>query len=318
MAKPFNLIAARYQLPCAESAIRSACRELVIATNQSFGPVALKPILELIGIDFRWQDEYKVARSDGASAVLISDETGQLKIEINKNQLDRYWTQTRFSIAHEIVHALIYKILQCPELISELTDSDDTYRRLERLCDIGASEILIPKRRLRLEIERKPINGARVLELQRLFKVSRSAMLWRLAEFFPNHSVIVWNRYASREGEEPTIRVESCFPGYEKSGKRVWLPKGATRKHMILDSHDMEQIYDDQCREPITCKGSVLLGKQVHLGECLVFSSVLRATHPDLFNDAVGPNRKGKRLIMFFGNPKIDHRFKLCNKENLG
>jgi hypothetical protein len=83
--------------------------------------------------------------------------------------------RSRFTIAHELCHTFFYEIV--PEMKFGSVEVDEEE---ERLCNVGAAELLIPAKSLRMQA--KPLNVS-IDSLEKLasrFVVSSEAMLLRL------------------------------------------------------------------------------------------------------------------------------------------
>lgn len=84
-------------------------------------------------------------------------------------------TRRRFTIAHEVAHAVFERTgPHCPRKGKEL----------EKLCDMIASQILVPDSTLRREAK-PPIDLDEVKRLARLFQVSQTTMALRCCDHFP-------------------------------------------------------------------------------------------------------------------------------------
>jgi Zn-dependent peptidase ImmA (M78 family) len=91
-------------------------------------------------------------------------------------------TRNRFTIAHELCHTFFYEIV--PEL---KFGSHDTDPQEERLCNLGAGELLIPGRHLKSHAKKQPLSIDSLEGLSRTYLVSPEAMLLRL------RSLRLWN-----------------------------------------------------------------------------------------------------------------------------
>jgi len=84
-------------------------------------------------------------------------------------------TRSRFTIAHELCHTFFYEIV--PEL---KFGSREANPEEERLCNLGASELLIPTRSLKTRAKKYQVSVTSLEELARMYVVSPEAMLLRL------------------------------------------------------------------------------------------------------------------------------------------
>ena len=89
----------------------------------------------------------------------------------------------RFTLAHEISHALL---LGDEDLLSDLHDTfdgDDLENAIETLCNVGAATILIPDDDLRAALERHGISGQVIADVARRADVSAPVALYALSDF---------------------------------------------------------------------------------------------------------------------------------------
>ena len=106
---------------------------------------------------------------------------GGFRVFIQSNFADRPGAnrRQRFTIAHELVHTFYYDLT---EEIPRRSKGSPTGQKLERLCHIGASQILVPEILLRDEVKKNgEVESAQsVLDLARIFDVSPEVMIRRL------------------------------------------------------------------------------------------------------------------------------------------
>jgi Zn-dependent peptidase ImmA (M78 family) len=84
-------------------------------------------------------------------------------------------TRSRFTIAHELCHTFFYEIV--PELKFGCQETDPEE---ERLCNLGASELLIPAKSLKIRTKKYRVSVTALEDLARMYIVSPAAMLLRL------------------------------------------------------------------------------------------------------------------------------------------
>lgn len=83
--------------------------------------------------------------------------------------------RTRFTIAHELCHTFFYEIV--PELKFGSVEVDPEE---ERLCNLGAAELLIPTKSLKAQAKLLDVSLNSLEELAGMYSVSAEAMLLRL------------------------------------------------------------------------------------------------------------------------------------------
>jgi hypothetical protein len=160
-------------------AVRLKARAAVDQFRAVFGepemPIDIEALASLLGI----------SRSDDApahshDAELVPLENGRVTIRVNA---DRPETRKRFSIAHEVSHTFF------PHYQSKVwCRTDARFRQrsnpddfLEMLCDIGASELVMPLPWFSQDAGRVR-SGSALVELAKKYTASREATLRRYAE----------------------------------------------------------------------------------------------------------------------------------------
>lgn len=217
-----------------EAAVKGACLYLLKTCGVTQPPIPLKPLLAALDISFSWSKSSSHWRP-GHSTASLKPVKGQLTVFIHETLARSNWRRSRFSVAHEIVHALIIRMLGDSKLIATLDETDDAYNDLERICNVGAAELLMPSTMMRKSVRELGVSPTGLLTLYDRFLVSREAMIWRIASVTPHASIIRWRQYARKVGENNCFRVVSCYPPYERGSVRPWLPEGATTKHLNSD-----------------------------------------------------------------------------------
>ncbi len=96
----------------------------------------------------------------------------------------------RFTMAHEVTHALI---LGDDDLLSDLHDAyegDDLEEAIEVLCNVGASAILVPETELILTLERYG-RGAKVIpRIGQTYGISKPAACVTLAQHLETRAIV--------------------------------------------------------------------------------------------------------------------------------
>jgi hypothetical protein len=91
-------------------------------------------------------------------------------------------TRSRFTIAHELCHTFFYELVPEVKFRSQEVDAEE-----ERLCNLGAGELLIPTNSLKRRAKRNRVSVDSLEELAATYVVSPEAMLLRL------RSLRLWN-----------------------------------------------------------------------------------------------------------------------------
>jgi hypothetical protein len=128
-----------------------------------------------------------LARLAGATSVEVSEldvdgdlveRAGDLVVRVNASApLGR----RRFTTAHEIAHLLLLTLIDVPT--RRMVCGED--RHLERLCDVGATELLMPARFVRQFFDENPQHVESIIKLARQFEVSLHAAGLRVIELIP-------------------------------------------------------------------------------------------------------------------------------------
>lgn len=211
-----------------EGAIQGACRQLMEGLNLTRPPIALKPIGDALWVNVDWKNA--AARGvRGHASLVVSN--GQLRVLVHRRGPSG-WRHSRFLVAHELTHAMLIRLLRDGALIASLDATKKDLIELERLCDLGAYELLMPATSFRVSMANSPLSAATLRSLYDEYLVTMQAAAARVAFLSPRGSLIRLRRYA-RSSEEPVAwRVASCFPRYSTNSLRAWLPRGATLKHL--------------------------------------------------------------------------------------
>lgn len=217
-----------YDADSPESAMRAACAALLTSVGIEEAPVPLKPLLERLEI--RVERMRRKSYDKHPDALLSVTQAGL--VAYIYHDLRRHWRRARFSLAHEIGHALLFHALGNPALIASLEATPEAYKQVERLCDIAASEILMPARSVRKALRKFDFTPGGLASLYDRFLVSREVLVRRLAAIMPHTSVVRWRVFSRSEREPREMRVVASIPGYSKVRTRPWLPSGCTTRHL--------------------------------------------------------------------------------------
>ena len=157
-------------------------------------------------------DVKEVVLPDGIDGML---EGGRILINSRIQSKDR----KRFTQAHEVMHHLFN---EDGELISELHEltcnQDGEYnRQLEKFCNIGAAEFLIPSKAFIRLYEEKGLNVELILYAAHHFKSSTIAATIQLAQVAPNECITAICEFVSNDATSSQTKL---FNGKYYSVKR--------------------------------------------------------------------------------------------------
>jgi hypothetical protein len=186
----------------AEAAIRQQARGLIEQYRAMFAdaemPLDMEVLASLRGIT---KSDLPPVHSEDAE--LTPDGQGGVEYRVNP---DRPETRQRFSVAHEITHTFF------PGYQTKTwCRTDATYRRrdnpdefVEMLCDIGASELLMPLPWFATDIV-AVATAEQLLALVRTYHASREAVLRRYAEVHPRAVAAVFFSWKLKPVEYGTV-----------------------------------------------------------------------------------------------------------------
>lgn len=186
----------------AEAAIRQSARALIDLYHAQIGdvemPLNVEVLASLRGIT---KSDLPPVHSDDAE--LVPDGQGGVEFRVNP---DRPETRQRFSVAHEIAHTFFpdyeTKTWCRTDAKYRCRDNPDDY--VEMLCDIGASELLMPLPWFATDI--LAVESAENLSgIVRRYHASREAVLRRFAEIHPRAVAAVFLSWKLKPTQQSTI-----------------------------------------------------------------------------------------------------------------
>lgn len=184
-------------------AITNKARQVVLdAIEQGWKGPPFDPLVlaRMLGLDIQ-------PREDLADAQVVAAPVGRLRIEFNPS---RPRGRLRYSIAHEIAHTFFADVAaqtrhRTPTGAFEEVADDDEWQ-VELLCNVAASELLVPGLALpsdELDAAAEDIN--RLMAIRARFDISTEAMLRRVAQATTKPLTVVAAAHAS---EPATFRVD--------------------------------------------------------------------------------------------------------------
>jgi Zn-dependent peptidase ImmA (M78 family) len=237
VSKAFRI---RWAARTTAEAAAKALEAMIPTITKSGAPINVESVAKYVGIE--QINEVETSSFDG---MLSATSPHAYVVTLRKAQSE---VRKRFTLAHEIGHAIVYRsigrrasatedgaVLKCR---AETADEKDE----ERLCDLLAAQLLIPRDQLNLAIEEMGACAQSVPAIARLFRVSLEAASRRLVELLPyeigigrwsmqadsGHVVPQW--YVTRRGArsvEDVIAVGSpgsqCFAEKNVRGWQ-WFP----------------------------------------------------------------------------------------------
>lgn len=170
--------------------VNEEARKLITDLKLDSPPIPLRPILE----SRRAEVVFRPLLIAGATAtknngfrIYCNCETVDVKnwvarFENPKDEGRTLPSRARFTIAHEIAHTFFMEFTKKGHLRSLFKPKNDFEKReLEKLCDDGASQILIPKSLLKNRLEEgDPLDPEFLWKLSKEFRVSPDVLVIRL------------------------------------------------------------------------------------------------------------------------------------------
>lgn len=114
-----------------------------------------------------------------------------------------------FSIAHEIIHTFFPSSIHGARFRNICASESREANELERLCDLGASELLMPLNEFQKAAGTTGHSLSAALDLMEIFGSSFEATVFRLASAHPGIAVAGLLRYRLRVGEQRQKRASS-------------------------------------------------------------------------------------------------------------
>ena len=178
----------------------------------------------------------KIAKADlgETSAVLLRFHDGPV-IKVNQNHNP---ARQNFSCAHEIGHTLF------GELKLERYIQDIEYRTFnpqghakaratarERLCDIAATELLMPEFAFRRYLSGFGVSINSIERLSNIFRVSIRAAAWRIAEVSTEPCItLLWQPWLKTKSKGLRL-AQRMGPGIKSRGKANYMPVHTLVRH---------------------------------------------------------------------------------------
>lgn len=211
-------------------AMRRACDQLLAQVGEPRPPIKLAPLARLLGAKLDYSEGGPLGREEAA----IRFDNGELVLWVSRKKFENYKTRkrARFSIAHEIGHLLLFKMLG-PEFLDHSESSQESYEFSEELCDFAGSQILIPRQALAAALRDRSFTLPEIRALEDLFDVSLTALLKAVADLVPDGAVIELRKYRRRPSEPVAWRVWNVSTGATSTKRSSWLPAGCTMKHIL-------------------------------------------------------------------------------------
>jgi hypothetical protein len=171
MIDPLEYLANKYSASSPEEAMIFLCRSVRQKAHELAPPIGLRSILSALGVKHQYEN---------GSGILARVSVKDSEIVVKTRHFERsMWRRHRFSIAHEIGHVILMKSLSSDKEAYSSLNSSKNWKRVESLCNLAASEILMPTEFFTEDI-RDDIKEGKILELYDKYLVSYEAILQRI------------------------------------------------------------------------------------------------------------------------------------------
>ncbi len=188
--------------PDAVSAIRLKAQGAIERFRAALGeptiPINVEALASFLGIPI--STDFSIHSKD---AELVPTSDGRIVIRVNP---DRSETRRRFSVVHEISHTFFpnFETKTWCRTDARHRRRDNPEEFVEMLCDIGASELLMPAPWFISDAARVT-DARRLADLALKYGASREAMLRRFAETHSNPLAAVFLSWKLKPTQERTI-----------------------------------------------------------------------------------------------------------------
>ena len=282
-----------------EEIIRSLVREKIAKAREfmwkgpPFDPEEFASILSI-----RCEKSDELTHSEDAE--LHPAENGRVVIRYNP---DKPKTRQNFSIAHEIAHTFFpgYKD-QCNA--RHECGKFDSQNEVEFLCDLGASEIVMPIPEFDLDVKKRGISLKSLQELSKLYEASLEATAIRMitTDFYPRALIVLG--YSHKPTEKNEIEAskyqQTLFDDYpwEPPPMKLRVQYSVRSKHFSDYIPKHKSIEESSPLHEVSVTGKPFQG-----------NAVLDFMNPvfDTYVEAIGLSRThntefGSRVIAFLSN----------------
>ncbi|WP_366524360.1 ImmA/IrrE family metallo-endopeptidase [uncultured Roseobacter sp.] len=258
--------------------MRRLCNSALKETGQASPPFKISPLLRLAGVEWSYEDQ---TQDDRDAAIVFAEGGLKLAIAREKFQSGGVSKRWRFSVAHEFAHVVLIRAVGA-RVVDLANSSKEAYEYVERLCDYGASQILVPRTSLRQTLRQRKLSQRTVDELSDLYDVSLSVLMWSLTDLLPEGGMMFLREYRRSAQESNELRVWSVYSRYSPTLEEPWLPRGCTMKHIRVGQRPLGFEHLD-ARGPLPIE--LVLGKRVRKLEASVVPWQSRWWTSSFFDD---------------------------------
>lgn len=189
----------------------------------------------------------------GREALLYRDSDGTAQVFYDPSYPKG---RVNFSIAHEITHTFFPNSRSGARFRNLHADDSREANELERLCDLGAAELLMPEQEFR-EAASGEMGLHLVARLSDCFGSSFEATVFRLATAFERLAVAGLLRYRLKKEEQRALTgalQQSLFPSLDRSDAPTFVPRYRRQSlHVSRQCAAHEMIPWNKSFDPESC-----------------------------------------------------------------
>lgn len=213
-----------------EQIVRERCRSIVDSSKQDgwcgppFDPFQLASLLGIRTVE--------VHHDLGAEARIFSL-GNEVRIEYRTDIVS--YERLRFTIFHELVHTVFPDCYANPRFSGAAVETP-AEKEFERLCDIGASELLFPRKELREHLAAVAANLPGICKISEVFKSSVEATtVCILQETKAPIAAVMLQRGARTDGT-PAAKTVQCWrsPSFNHFVTPKFMPPRKSVAHIAL------------------------------------------------------------------------------------
>lgn len=236
-------------------AMRVMAHNLKYSVGIDEEPIPLKPIIDYLGIDYKWSH---FNSTDLRGEACLKLENGRFQILVNGRK-NYNWRRARFSVAHEIGH-YIFLMYTGGSTTQLMQQNESNYKLLESMCDAFAQELLIPRKSVDSQL--KDIAAIGFSGMANKYKVSRSAIIRSIIDGKNGLSWVILSSEDNKRAEDEMLRVKYSYPPYKKIPNADWFPKGISINRFITTG-DVVKIKDYSYNEAIIDLGNRSISRKI-------------------------------------------------------
>jgi IrrE N-terminal-like domain len=231
-------------------------RYLLLTSESKLESMLLHQIHDIKRQHSEWANPHALATSLGFSIVIgnlgIDREGAALTSTVVLDPSTGVRARQRFTLYHEIVHLLIKRNDELYSILHDQYSSDQDFNRIiERLCNVGAAEFIVPDDVVRAAIQESGFSILLVKDLSNIDEASPTAVAVQLALhakhkcimaickmiFLPQEEgLMLLGEAAPSTSLQVSTAVSSSLTKY-RIGRKSLIPKG----HLLYEAYEAKE-----------------------------------------------------------------------------